>query len=104
MESAIFLFSRVARIPEGSTVLPAIVTEEVITLGAELENGAVINGQNCISHPNIGAAGGKPGNAIVAGRKVLGSPQWHAHHLALPPYHGPEQLLPQQLLGVGGCR
>jgi hypothetical protein len=67
MESAIFLFSRVARIPEGSTVLPAIVTEEVITLGAELENGAVIKGQNCISHPNIGAAGGKPGNATGRG-------------------------------------
>jgi hypothetical protein len=32
----------VARIPEGSTVLPAICTEEVITLGAELEDGTVI--------------------------------------------------------------
>ena len=36
LEAAIFLFSRVARIPEGSLVLPAICTEERITLGAEL--------------------------------------------------------------------
>jgi hypothetical protein len=33
-------------------VLPAICTEEVITLGAELEDGTVIRGQNNISHPN----------------------------------------------------
>jgi hypothetical protein len=32
-------------------VLPAICTEERITLGAELANGAVIRGQNEISHP-----------------------------------------------------
>ncbi len=36
LEAAVFLFSRVARIPEGSIVLPAICTEERITLGAEL--------------------------------------------------------------------
>lgn len=36
LEAAIFLFSRVARIPDGSSVLPAICTEGVITLGAEL--------------------------------------------------------------------
>jgi hypothetical protein len=36
LEAAIFLFSRVARIPEGSLVMPAICTEGVITLGAEL--------------------------------------------------------------------
>eukprot|EP00878_Enallax_costatus_P010254 GHUV01010704.1.p1 GENE.GHUV01010704.1~~GHUV01010704.1.p1 ORF type:complete len:450 (+),score=97.56 GHUV01010704.1:449-1798(+) len=52
LESAVFLFSRVARIPEGSTVMPAICTEEVITLGAELEDGTVIRGQNNISHPD----------------------------------------------------
>lgn len=51
--SCCFLFnSRVARIPEGSTVLPAICTEEVITLGAELEDGTVLRGQNNISHPH----------------------------------------------------
>eukprot|EP00879_Flechtneria_rotunda_P022704 GHRR01023978.1.p1 GENE.GHRR01023978.1~~GHRR01023978.1.p1 ORF type:complete len:373 (+),score=108.01 GHRR01023978.1:159-1277(+) len=52
LESAVFLFSRVARIPEGSTVLPAICTEDIITLGAELEDGTVIKGQNNISHPD----------------------------------------------------
>lgn len=36
LEAAVFLFSRVARIPDGSAVLPAICTEGVITLGAEL--------------------------------------------------------------------
>ena len=36
LEAAVFLFSRVARIPDGSSVLPAICTEGVITLGAEL--------------------------------------------------------------------
>uniref|UniRef100_A0A383VTG3 Uncharacterized protein n=1 Tax=Tetradesmus obliquus TaxID=3088 RepID=A0A383VTG3_TETOB len=55
LESAVFLFSRVARIPEGSSVLPAICTEEVITLGAELEDGTVIRGQNNISHPDVAA-------------------------------------------------
>ena len=43
--------SRVARLPEGSLVLPAICTEERITLGAELEDGTVLRGQNQISHP-----------------------------------------------------
>eukprot|EP00891_Asterochloris_glomerata_P008123 jgi/Astpho2/8123/fgenesh1_pg.00120_%23_73_t len=53
LEAAIFLFSRVARIPEGSRVLPAICTEERITLGAQLVTGAVIRGQNEISHPSV---------------------------------------------------
>ena len=52
LESAIFLFSRVARIPEGSLVLPVIRTEGNITLGAELANGTIIRGQNQISHPS----------------------------------------------------
>ncbi|KAG2501859.1 hypothetical protein HYH03_000357 [Edaphochlamys debaryana] len=51
LEAAIFLFSRVARLPEGSHVLPAIATEQRITLGAELEDGSVLRGQNQISHP-----------------------------------------------------
>ncbi len=56
LEAAIFLFSRVARIPEGSLVLPAICTEERITLGAELADGSVIRGQNEISHPSAPGA------------------------------------------------
>ena len=55
LEAAIFLFSRVARIPEGSMVLPAICTEERITLAAELTDGSVLVGQNEISHPAIGS-------------------------------------------------
>lgn len=51
LESAIFLFSRVARIPEGSLVLPSVCTEERLSLGAELANGSVLVGQNEISHP-----------------------------------------------------
>ena len=53
LEAAIFLFSRVARIPEGSLVLPAICTEERITLAAELADGSVLVGQNEISHPAL---------------------------------------------------
>jgi len=51
LDAAIFLFSRVARIPEGSLVLPAIETEERITLGAELQDGTIVRGQCEISHP-----------------------------------------------------
>jgi 2-phospho-L-lactate transferase CofD len=50
------LFSRVARIPEGSLVLPAICTEERITLAAELADGSVLVGQNEISHPAMCAS------------------------------------------------
>ncbi|EFN50692.1 hypothetical protein CHLNCDRAFT_8355, partial [Chlorella variabilis] len=56
LEAAIFLFSRVARIPEGSLVLPAICTEEHITLGAELLDGRLIVGQHQISHPSATGA------------------------------------------------
>ncbi|MEW5302902.1 MAG: hypothetical protein WDW36_005641 [Sanguina aurantia] len=56
LEAAIFLFSRVARLPEGSHVLPAISTDQRITLGAELEDGSIIRGQNEISHPSIAGA------------------------------------------------
>ncbi|KAK9811414.1 hypothetical protein WJX72_003619 [[Myrmecia] bisecta] len=58
LEAAIFLFSRVARIPEGSVVLPAICTEERITLGAQLVDGSVIRGQNQISHPTVAESPG----------------------------------------------
>lgn len=52
LEAAIFMFARVARIPEGSMVMPAICTEERISLAAELYDGMVIVGQNEISHPS----------------------------------------------------
>lgn len=56
LEAAIFLFSRVARIPEGSQVLPAICTEERMTLAAELADGSVLVGQNEISHPAVSSS------------------------------------------------
>ena len=52
LEAAIFLFSRVARIPEGSLVLPAVCTEERLSLAAVLSDGTVLVGQNQISHPS----------------------------------------------------
>lgn len=51
LDAAIFLFSRVARLPLGSEVIPAISTEERITLGAQLADGSRLRGQNIISHP-----------------------------------------------------
>jgi hypothetical protein len=53
LEAAIFLFSRVARLPAGSAVIPAISTDERITLGAHLADGQRLRGQNIISHPPI---------------------------------------------------
>ena len=41
-------------------MLPAICTEERITLGAELEDGTVLRGQNQISHPPPDKSIGKP--------------------------------------------
>jgi 2-phospho-L-lactate transferase/gluconeogenesis factor (CofD/UPF0052 family) len=37
----------------GSLVLPVVATEDRMTLGAELEDGTVIRGQNEISHPTV---------------------------------------------------
>ena len=51
LPAAIFLFSKVAEIPTGSRVLPAVLTEERLVLGAELKNRARIRGQYNISHP-----------------------------------------------------
>lgn len=71
LEGAIFMFSRVARIPEGSLVLPAICTEERITLGAQLSDGTIIRGQNEISHP---AAVGKSNVGVL---REIGRLRYH---------------------------
>lgn len=71
LEAAIFLFSRVARIPEGSLVLPAICTEERITLAAELADGSLICGQNEISHPGCATT---PCEVLKLKEEVLTSP------------------------------
>eukprot|EP00956_Cyclotella_meneghiniana_P016280 scaffold25630_cov78-Cyclotella_meneghiniana.AAC.6 len=51
LPATIFLFSKVAEIPTGSRVLPAVLTEERLVLGAELKNKVRIRGQYNISHP-----------------------------------------------------
>ncbi|KAG6541761.1 hypothetical protein Mapa_016773 [Marchantia paleacea] len=51
LEAAIFLYSRVCQCPTDSLVLPAICTNDRLTLGSELHNGIIIKGQNEISHP-----------------------------------------------------
>ena len=53
MEAAILLYSRISRVPQDSVVVPNIVLDENVrvALGAELQNGHTIRGQNQISHP-----------------------------------------------------
>ena len=51
LDAAIFLYSRVSRIPDQSRVLPAISTNHHLNLSAELEDGTMLHGQNAISHP-----------------------------------------------------
>ncbi|KAL3774715.1 hypothetical protein ACHAWO_011415 [Cyclotella atomus] len=52
LPAAIFLFSKVAEVPTGSRVLPAVLTEDRLVLGAELKNRQRIRGQYNISHPS----------------------------------------------------
>ncbi|KAI5057718.1 hypothetical protein GOP47_0027733 [Adiantum capillus-veneris] len=52
LDAAIFLFSRVSQIPVNSFVLPAVCTNDRLTLGCELQDGTIIRGQNEISHPS----------------------------------------------------
>lgn len=52
MEAAIFMYARVSGIPPESYVLPSIRGEDRIALGAELNDGTIIRGQNAISHPS----------------------------------------------------
>ena len=51
LPAAIFLFSKVAGIPSGSRVVPVVLTEDRLVLGAELKDGTRIRGQFNISHP-----------------------------------------------------
>eukprot|EP00985_Skeletonema_marinoi_P003841 scaffold1671_cov206-Skeletonema_marinoi.AAC.3 len=52
LPAAIFLFSKVAGIPFGSRVLPAVLSEERLVLGAVLKDGTRLRGQYEISHPS----------------------------------------------------
>jgi len=52
LPAAIFLFSKVAGIPSGSRVLPAVSTEKRLVLGAVMKDETRIRGQYQISHPH----------------------------------------------------
>eukprot|EP00897_Mesotaenium_endlicherianum_P000001 jgi/Mesen1/10000/ME000072S09413 len=73
LDAAIFLFSRVSHIPPTSLVLPAIRTNDRLTMGAELQDGTIIRGQNEISHPGWGCASPSPGEARRHSDKSEGS-------------------------------
>ena len=82
LEAAIFLFSRVARIPEGSLVLPAVCTEERLGLAAELADGSVLLGQNAISHPCAPGSAGTPQEVEKQRWDSLPSPVRRVFYLA----------------------
>ena len=52
LPAAIFLFSKVANIPSGSRVVPAVLSQDRLVLGVELKDGSRIRGQYQISHPS----------------------------------------------------
>ena len=51
LDAAIFLYSRVSGVDSHTLVLPCINTMDQITLGVQCADGAIICGQNEISHP-----------------------------------------------------
>lgn len=56
MDAAIFLYSRVSRIPDDTRIVPCLdmlEDTERINLVAELTDGTIVRGQNEISHPSI---------------------------------------------------
>jgi 2-phospho-L-lactate transferase/gluconeogenesis factor (CofD/UPF0052 family) len=55
MDAAIFLYSRVSRIPDDTVIAPCILhkEDERVNLAAELVDGTILRGQNEISHPSI---------------------------------------------------
>ncbi|XP_024535177.1 uncharacterized protein LOC9637425 isoform X2 [Selaginella moellendorffii] len=72
LDAAIFLYSRVSKIPVDSIVLPAISTNDRVTLGCELYDGTFVRGQNEISHPIkrncVGEGGGDDCHVVDKGR------------------------------------
>ena len=57
LNAAIFLYSRVSGVPRETAVLPVLrsETDKRVVLGAELDDGSLIRGQNTISHPPAAA-------------------------------------------------
>jgi 2-phospho-L-lactate transferase/gluconeogenesis factor (CofD/UPF0052 family) len=72
LDAAIFLYSRVSHIPTHSSVLPAICTNDRLTLGCELQDGTLIKGQNAISHPTVKNA--KCRTSVIKASSPLPSP------------------------------
>ncbi|GIL81337.1 hypothetical protein Vretimale_1109 [Volvox reticuliferus] len=99
LEAAIFLFARVARLPEGSHVLPAISTEQRITLGAELEDGSVLRGQNEISHPPLPDDGSGPQEVDKGCAVPLPAPIRRVFYMAADEHKSNSQ--PRRDTGVG---
>ncbi|CAD7700792.1 unnamed protein product [Ostreobium quekettii] len=93
LDAAIFLFSRVARIPEGSLVLPAIETEERITLGAELLDGTIVRGQCEISHP-MSTSGPERVDKLDDG-PPLPSPIQRVFYLSSEGHHSEHEVFPK---------
>ncbi|KDD75831.1 UPF0052 hypothetical protein [Helicosporidium sp. ATCC 50920] len=60
LDAAVQLLCETVGVPRETLVLPAVQTEDRLTLGAELEDGTHVRGQNAISHPEscapLGAA------------------------------------------------
>jgi len=59
LQSAIFLFSSVCGISSNHSVVPAINTNSLVTIAAELVDGSLIVGQNEISHPSPSSTHGQ---------------------------------------------
>lgn len=54
LETAVFVYSSLARIAQETRVLPIIDTMDRLTIAASLQNGEIIVGQDAISHPSQG--------------------------------------------------
>ena len=68
LDAAIFWFSRLTGIPEGSAVVPVVAWNERVTISARLADGSTIVGQDAISHPpHISEGGGGTGVAVGVG-------------------------------------
>lgn len=52
LPTAIYIWHKIARLPEKTAVIPVLNASETVTLGAELASGERILGQHEISHPN----------------------------------------------------
>eukprot|EP00899_Mesostigma_viride_P014199 jgi/Mesvir1/22780/Mv14170-RA.1 len=89
LDAAIFLYSRVSRIPIDSVVLPVVNTSDRLTLGAVLADATLIRGQHAISHPSETPAGGRVVNKSAIACPSLPSPISRVLYLA---YEGSNNL------------